>query len=98
MIWRVRLHKLVLLEDLKVLSAVEQQVILKAVNKKLALDPEAYGKPLTGEFKRYWRLRVSDCRVVCRFDKGEVIVFVVKIGIRKDDQGYRELPGRLRKI
>jgi mRNA interferase RelE/StbE len=98
MIWRVQLHKLVLTDDLSVLTALEKEMILKAINRKLSLDPEAYGKPLTGEFKGYWRLRVEDCRVVYRILKDQVLVFVVKIGDRKDDQVYRELTGRLKKL
>jgi len=98
MIWRVQLHKLVLAEDLSVLTSLEQTTILKAINRKLSLDPEAYGKRLTGEFKGYWRLRVEDCRVVYRIIKDQVLVLVVKIGVRKDDQVYRELTGRLKKL
>ena len=98
MIWRVQLHRLVLAEDISVLTALEQAVILKAVNRKLSLDPEAYGKPLTGEFKGYWRLRVEDHRVVYRIIKDQVLVLVVKIGIRKDGEVYRTLAGRLKKL
>ena len=98
MIWRVQLHRLVLTEDLSVLTPVEQSVILKAVNRKLSLDPEAYGKPLTGEYKGYWRLRVEDHRVVYRIVKDQVLVLVVKIGVRKDDKVYRALAGRLQGI
>ena len=98
MIWRVQLHRLVLTEDLSVLTPVEQSVILKAVNRKLSLDPEAYGKPLTGEYKGYWRLRVEDHRAVYRIVKDQVLVLVVKIGVRKDDKVYRALAGRLKGI
>jgi mRNA interferase RelE/StbE len=98
MIWRVQLHKLVLSEDLSVFTALEKEAILKAINRKLSLDPEAYGKPLTGEFKGYWRLRVDDCRVIYRIVKDNILVIVVKIGVRKDDQVYHELTGRLKKL
>ena len=98
MIWRVRLHRLVLAEDLSVLTVLEQAAILKAVNRKLALDPVAYGKPLTGEYKGYWRLRVEDHRVVYRIVKDQVMVLVVKIGVRKDDEVYSTLVGRLKKL
>ena len=98
MIWRVQLHKLVLAEDISIFNASEKEAILKAINRKLSLDPEAYGKPLTGEFKGYWRLRVEDCRVIYRIVKDQVLVVVVKIGARKDDQVYNELTGRLKKL
>ena len=62
------------------------------------MDPEAYGKPLTGQFKGYWRLRIGDYRVVYRIVKDEILVFVIKVGIRRDDQVYLELIKRLNKI
>jgi mRNA interferase RelE/StbE len=89
---------MVLVEDLSVLTVSRQAMILKAVNRKLSLDPEAYGKPLTGEFKGYWRLRVNDCRVIYRIVRDHVLVLVVKIGVRKDDKVYRDLTVRLKKI
>ncbi len=92
------MHKLVIADDLAVMTPACREKILKAVNRKLSLDPEAYGKPLTGEFKGYWRLRVDDYRVIYRIVKGQVLVVVVKIGERKDDQVYAKLSGRLKRV
>ena len=85
MIWQIRIHHLVLSEDFISIPKSDTEVILKTIRKRLAIDPEAYGKPLTGQFKRYWRLRVGDYRVVYRIVKDEILVFVIKVGIRRDD-------------
>lgn len=96
--WLVKLHHLVLEEDFKSISPEHKTKILKAIQKKLSLYPESYGKPLQGEFKGCWRLRVEDYRVVYRIIKDEIVVLVIKIGIRKDDKIYRELISRLKKL
>ena len=96
--WQVKIHPLVLQEDFKKLPAVEQKHLLKNIQKKLSLDPEHYGKPLTGDFQGYWRLRVEDHRVVYQIVKDKIIVLVIKVGIPRDDQVYQELYSRLNKL
>lgn len=96
--WNVQIHKLVIADDMAGLSLDQQRDILHALYKKLTSQPEEYGKPLSGEFKGYWRLRVGDHRVIYRIIKNEVMVFVIKIGARKDDKVYREFAGRIRAL
>ena len=98
MIWQIKIHPLVVHEDFKTIVSFQQKTILQAIQKKLSLDPHNYGKPLSGEFQGYWRLRVGDYRVVYRIIKEQIVVLVIKIGIRKDDQVYQELFSRLRKL
>jgi mRNA interferase RelE/StbE len=45
-------------------------------------DPRAFGKPLSGNLKGYWRYRVRDWRVLCRFEDQVLIVVVVALGHR----------------
>ncbi|OGX30457.1 MAG: hypothetical protein A2705_04240 [Omnitrophica WOR_2 bacterium RIFCSPHIGHO2_01_FULL_52_10] len=96
--WQIKIHRLVVEEDFKKIPSFEQKQILKTVQKKLLADPEAYGKPLRGEFSGYWRLRIGDYRVVYKILKDEVLVYVIKVGIRRDDRIYRELLSRLKQI
>ncbi len=97
-LWKIHIHKLVLTEDFEDLSRTNKEMILKALHKKLSLDPQGYGKPLTGEFKGLWRLRAGDYRVIYRIVKDEILVLVIKVGIRRDDQVYQELSARLKKL
>jgi mRNA interferase RelE/StbE len=61
-----------------------REVIRKAIERKLTVDPENFGKPLRYSLKGYRRLRVGDYRVVYKVDKDKVIVIVVDIDHRKD--------------
>lgn len=45
-------------------------------------DPSAFGKPLRGEFKGYWRYRVRAYRLLCRLENHRVVVVVVTVGHR----------------
>ncbi|MDP2940224.1 MAG: type II toxin-antitoxin system RelE/ParE family toxin [Candidatus Omnitrophota bacterium] len=96
--WQIKIHRLVLESDFKKLTTFQQKLILKAIKKKLSLDPEGYGKPLSGEYAGLWRLRVEDYRVIYRILKEQVVVLVIKIGIRRDSKVYEELFSRLKKL
>jgi len=47
-----------------------------------ATDPRAFGKPLRGPLKGFWRYRVRDWRVLCRLEDRVLIVVVVTVGHR----------------
>lgn len=96
--WNVVIHKLVLTDDFKKIDLSSRRLILKSIYKKLTKDPESYGSPLSGEYKGYWKLRVAHYRVIYRIVKGQVMVVVIKVGIRRDDKIYNELIHRLSKI
>ncbi len=98
MLWQVKIHTLVLSDDLDKIPKADKAFILKTLNKKLAIDPQAFGKALTGDLKGLWRLRVRDYRVVYKIHKNKIVVLVIKIGIRKDDEVYLDLVKRLKKI
>jgi len=50
----------------------------------VADDPEALGKPLTGNLSGLRRYRVEDYRVVCRVQKETIVILVLAIGHRRD--------------
>jgi len=62
-------------------AAVE---ILRFLDKRIkgAADPTAFGKPLRGRLKGFWRYRVRDYRILCRIEAGIMIVVVVAVGHR----------------
>jgi len=96
--WNIILHKLVLKEDFKKIDRSSQLLILKTIYKKLTKDPESYGSPLSGGYKGYWKLKVAHYRVIYRIVKDEVMVMVIKVGIRRDYEVYDSLINRLKKI
>lgn len=61
-----------------------REIIRKAIEKKLTVDPVNFGKPLRYSLKGYRRLRVGEYRVIYKIDEDKVIVIIVDIDHRKD--------------
>jgi mRNA interferase RelE/StbE len=71
-------------EKLRDLPKSIREIIRKAIEKKLTIDPVTFGKPLRYSLKGYRRLRVGDYRVIYKIIEDKVIVFIVDIDHRKD--------------
>jgi mRNA interferase RelE/StbE len=65
--------------------------IQRAIETRLAAEPERYGEPLRRTLKGYWKLRVGDYRVVFRIVKNEVWIF----GIMHRRDVYQRIEKRL---
>lgn len=66
----------------------------KALQKKLAVDPEGYGLPLRGSLTGYWKHQFGNHRVVYRIYPQRHIVVVCSAGVRKQGDAediYRQL-------
>ena len=96
--WKVRIHRLVVEKDFKKINKKDRILILKTIYKKLTVAPEKYGSLLRNPLKGYWKLRISHYRVVYRIEKNTVKVLVLKVGIRRDDEVYKEVLQRIKKI
>lgn len=96
--WNVFIHPLVLREDFKKIDSAAQKLIIRAIRKKLSTDPKAFGKPLIGPFKGYWRLRIGEYRAIYSILEDRVLVKVIKVGIRRDSEVYEEMIQRVPKI
>lgn len=98
MTWAVEFHPLVGDRDLPSLDGAGRARVLKAIREKLAVDPEAYGERLRAELHGYWKLRVGEYRVIYEIRKKLITVLVLKIGYRRDDEVYRQMSKRLKKM
>ncbi len=58
--------------------------VKKAIEKKLAVNPIAFGKPLRHSLKGLRRLRVDDYRVIYKIDEKIEKVLIVKIAHRRE--------------
>jgi len=96
--WKINIHRLVVEEDFKKISKRDQSIILKTIYKKLSSSPEKYGAPLRLDLKGYWKLKVSGYRVIYKIEKNEIRVLVLKVGMRRDEEVYKEMLSRLKKI
>ena len=98
MAWKVIVHKLVKKEDYKNIDSSIRKRIKKAIKDKLSSHPDKYGEPLHGPFKIYRKLVVGGYRVIYRIDRNKILVLVIKVGIRRDYEVYKQLFARLQKI
>lgn len=96
--WKIKVHSLVIKKDFKKISQKDQSFILKTIYKKLSLSPVKFDSPLRYELKGFWKLKISKYRVIYKIEKQEVIVLVLKVGIRRDREVYQEMINRLNKI
>ncbi|GHU14488.1 hypothetical protein FACS189449_11240 [Alphaproteobacteria bacterium] len=71
-------------EELEKIPRNIQETIVKAIDNRTAIDPYGFGKSLKGKWKGCYRLRVGSYRIIYEIIEKEVIVFVIKIGIRGD--------------
>jgi mRNA interferase RelE/StbE len=71
-------------EKLRELPKPVREMIRKAIEKKLMVDPITFGKPLRYSLKGYRRLRVGDYRVIYRIIEDKVLVMIVDIDHRKE--------------
>jgi mRNA interferase RelE/StbE len=84
-------HPLVQKQDFPDLDPAIRKRIRRAINFRLGVSPEIFGKPLKYSFKGLWSLRVGDWRVVYQIKKNEV--WVLRICHRRDiyNQPVREV-------
>lgn len=63
-----------------------QRRILSYLEERIAQaeNPRDFGEGLTSSFAGLWRYRVGDYRIVCRIEDDRLVVFVVRIGHRRD--------------
>jgi mRNA interferase RelE/StbE len=88
MTYSLRYHPLILQEDFKRIDRPQQQRLLKTIEKKLTTRPDQYGQPLRGALQGYWKLKVGDYRVVYRIEQEEIVVYLLTIGFRRNQEVY----------
>ena len=47
-------------------------------------NPRVKGSALKGNLRSYWRYRVGDYRVICRFEETVLTIIVVKVAHRRE--------------
>ena len=71
-------------KDIIKLSKATKNMLKKAIEKKLMINPIEFGKPLQYSLKGLRRLRVEDYRTIYLINFEKKIVLIVKIGHRKE--------------
>lgn len=65
-------------EDMPALDSKIKQRIKKAIEEKLLVSPEIFGKPLRRSLKGFRKLRVSDYRVVFLIEGKNITIVAIK--------------------
>lgn len=60
------------------LNLSAKNLIKRAIEERLTIDPIGFGKPLRYSLKGHRRLRVSDDRIVYRIESTTVIIVAIK--------------------
>jgi mRNA interferase RelE/StbE len=74
----------------KNLSQLDQQIarrILKFLHERIAPldDPRSIGEALKGSrLGEFWKYRVGDYRIIARIEDGQMLIFIVRIGNRRE--------------
>lgn len=93
--YRIVFDELVLRKDFKKIDLQDQKKIVKTIRKKLTTRPKDFGRRLRGELRGFWRLRVGEYRVIYEIQEDRVLVYVVLVGFRRDEEVYKEALSRL---
>ena len=93
--FKVQIDELVLKKDFKKIDKADQLRIINTIRKKLTSKPQEFGKPLIGELKGYWKLRIGEYRVIYEIEKDKIIVYVIMVGYRRDKEAYKKAVIRL---
>lgn len=88
-VWEVRITQTAATMLRNITDARVRRKILDTIN-ELRNDPDAKGKPLVGELAGFRSIRAvgQRYRILYRCETGQVVVYVVAVGIRKEgDKG-----------
>ena len=70
--------------------------IVRAIDRKLTIEPLKFGDPLSGNLGMFRKLRIGDYRVVYQVIEKKVIVYVLAVGPRRDKEVYLDAVSRLK--
>lgn len=94
--YKIRLHKKVILEDNKLFDEKTKDKIKKKCRELLSHSPDKVGEPLRFELKGYRKLKIfNDYRIVYRVTREDRSVFILAVGIRREEEVYEVALKRL---
>lgn len=87
--------ELVLKKDFKRIDLQDRRKVVGTIRKKLTTKPKDFGRLLRGELSGFWRLRAGEYRVIYETQEDQVLVYVVLVGLRRDEEVYKHTLSRL---
>ncbi|MBI2607291.1 MAG: type II toxin-antitoxin system RelE/ParE family toxin [Candidatus Doudnabacteria bacterium] len=76
--FKIAYHHQVVSLDLPKLSSEWKAKIKRAVEERLTIHPDLYGRPLRRSLKGYRKLRVGDYRVIFKIEKNTVKILIIE--------------------
>lgn len=76
--FKIKYHKLVAAIDIPELPRTIKQQVRDAIERKLVLAPDKFGKPLRRSLKGYRKLRAGDYRIVFRISGHTVFILAIQ--------------------
>lgn len=89
--FNIEYHESVVKEDIPKIGKKEKDRIRLAIESKLQIRPELFGKPLRKSLKNYKSLRIGDYRIIYRIEKKTVKIFI----IQHRSVVYKNAPNRI---
>jgi addiction module RelE/StbE family toxin len=95
-LYKIKVHRKVVTEDSKRFDSTTKEKIKRKCKELLSRAPDKVGEPLQFALKGYRKLKIFDeYRIIYRVEKASVLVFILAVGISRDDEVYREALKRL---
>jgi mRNA interferase RelE/StbE len=63
--------------DLPKIDSKNAAMIRRAIEERLAVRPEIFGRPLRGTLRGYWKLRVGDYRIVFKLSGTDILILAI---------------------
>jgi len=76
--FNIQYHELLVKEGTPKLSSEVKQRIKKAIEEKLMIAPEHFGKPLRRSLKDYRKLRSGDFRIIFRIEESFIKILMIQ--------------------
>ena len=95
--FKLLLHPDVISQDGRHFDAKTKERIKKKCREYLSENPEKVGEPLRQELAAYRKLKMfNDYRIIYRVDKKRSTVYILAVGIRRNQEIYQEAVKRLK--
>ena len=82
--WTIKFSKEAGKQLLKLDKHVAKRIVAKLKQIAELENPQLSGKALQYSFSGLWRYRVGDYRIICSFQRDEMLILVVDVGHRKN--------------
>ncbi len=84
MAWIIKYDASVVKELKKLAKPIAKRIFEYIEQLSAYENPRQNGKALQGSFKKYWRYRIGDYRIICNINDNILQILVVGIGHRKE--------------